>query len=110
MDGGIKKVKVEMGRRGVSFMEDRREWRLPDLLYADDLFLCGETEEDQRAIMRRSAKVCRRRGLKVKASKSKMMILNGGEGLECESLGHVLEFDYIFRVCFGRIRYRWSRV
>ena len=28
--------------------------------------------------------VCRRKGLKVNASKSKVMVLNGEEGLECE--------------------------
>ena len=31
-----------MGRRGVIFLEDGRGWRLPGLLYADDLVLCGE--------------------------------------------------------------------
>ena len=30
------------------------------------------------------AEVCRRRGLKVNAGKSKVMVLNGEEGLECE--------------------------
>ena len=41
MDGGMKEVKMGMGRRGVRFVEDRREWRLPGLLKADDLVLCG---------------------------------------------------------------------
>ena len=31
-----------MGGRGVSFLEDGKEWRLSGLLYADDLVLCGE--------------------------------------------------------------------
>ena len=26
--------------------EEGREWRLPSLLYADDLVLCGELDED----------------------------------------------------------------
>ena len=30
------------------------------------------------------AEVCRRRGLKINAGKSKVMALNGEEGLECE--------------------------
>ena len=30
------------------------------------------------------AEVCKRRGLKVNAGKSKVMVLNGEEGLECE--------------------------
>ena len=40
---------------------------------ADDLVLCGESEEDLRAIMGRFIKVCRR-GLKVNACKSKVML------------------------------------
>ena len=31
MDGVMKEVKMGMGRRGVSFLEDRREWRLPGI-------------------------------------------------------------------------------
>ena len=44
--------------------------------------------------------MCRRRGLKVNASKSKVMILNGEEGLECEvhvdgiHFEHISEFKY----------------
>ena len=43
----------------------------------------------------------RRRGLKINVGKSKAMILNGEEGLECEvhvdgiSLEHVSEFIYL---------------
>ena len=59
-----------MGRRGVSFMEDGIEGRLPVLLYADDLVLCGESEEDLKGMVGRFAEVCRRRGLKVNACKS----------------------------------------
>ena len=47
------------------------------------------------------AEVCRTRGLKVKAGKSKVMVLNGEKGLEDEvhidriRLEHVLEFKYL---------------
>ena len=51
MDGVMKEVKMGMERRGVSFLEDGREWRLPGLLYADDLVLCCESEEDLRAMV-----------------------------------------------------------
>ena len=54
------------------FQEEVREWRLPSLLYVGDLVLCGELEEDLSAMVRRFAEVCRRRGLKVNAGKSKM--------------------------------------
>ena len=45
----MKEVKMGMRKRGVIFQEEGREYRLPGLLYADDLVLCGELEEDLRA-------------------------------------------------------------
>ena len=56
------------------------------LLYADDLFLCGELEEYLRAMMGRFVEVCRRRGVKVNAGKSKGLVLGGEEGLEYETI------------------------
>ena len=97
----MKEVKMGKGRKGVSFLEEGKEWRLPGLLYADDMVLCGESEEDLRVMVGQFSEVCRRRGLKVNAGKSKMMLLNGKEGLECEihidgiHLEHVLEFKYL---------------
>ena len=38
-----------------------REWRLPALLYADDIVLCGESDEDLRVMVGWFADVCRRR-------------------------------------------------
>ena len=61
MDAVMKKVKMGIGRRGVRFQEERSEWRLPDLLYADDLVLWGESEEDLRAIVGWFVELCRRR-------------------------------------------------
>ena len=104
----MKEVKMKLVRRGVSFMEDGREWRLPGLLYADDLALCGKSEGDLRVMEGWFAEVCRRRRLKVNASKSKVMVLNGEEGLVCEvhvdriRLEHVSVFKYLG--WFGRIR------
>ena len=80
MDEVMKEVKMGMGRRGVRFLEDGRDGRLPGLLCADELVLCGESEEK----LEQFAEACRRRGLKVNASKSKVMVLNGEKGLECE--------------------------
>ena len=57
---------------GMRFQEEGREWRLTSLLYADDLILCGESEEDLRAMMGHFVEVCRRRGLKVNASKTRL--------------------------------------
>ena len=39
MDAVMKELKMGMGRRGVRFLEEGREWKLPGLLYADDLVL-----------------------------------------------------------------------
>ena len=61
-----------MGRRGMRFQEEGREWRLSCLWYADNLVLCDASEEDLRAIVGRFIEVCRRRGLKANAGKSKM--------------------------------------
>ena len=47
-------------------------------------WFCGESEEDLRVMVGQFAEVCRRRGLKVNAAKSKVMVLNGEEGLERE--------------------------
>ena len=82
VDALMKEVKMGMGRRGMRFLEDGREWRLPGLLYADDSVLCGESEEDLRVMVGWFDEVCRRRELTVNAGKSKVMVmvLNGEEG------------------------------
>ena len=54
----MKEVNMGMGRRRVRSLEDGREWRLPGLFYADDLLLCGESEEDLRLMVGWFAEVC----------------------------------------------------
>ena len=83
-DGVMEEVKMGMGRRKVSFMEDGREWRLPGLSYANNLVPSDELEEDVRLVVGQFAEVCRRRGLRVNAGKSNGMVLDREEGLECE--------------------------
>ena len=81
--------------------KEGREWRLPSLLYANDLILCGESEKDLRVMLARFVEVYRRRGLKANPGKSKAMVMNGEEGLECEvyvdgiRLEYVSEFKYL---------------
>ena len=53
-------------------------------MYTGDLVFCGESEEDLREIVGRFTEVLRRRGLKVNAGKSKIMLLDEDERLECE--------------------------
>ena len=62
MDAVMKEVNIGMGRRGVRFQEEEREWRLLGLLYADGLVLCGVSEEDLRAMERCFVEACRRKG------------------------------------------------
>ena len=45
-------------------MEEGREWRLPELLYADDLVLHRESKQNMKVKVVRFS-LCRRRGLKV---------------------------------------------
>ena len=83
------------------FLEDWRDGRFPGLLYADDLVLCGESEEDLRAIVEQFEGVCKRRRLKINAGKSKVMVVNGEERLKCEvhvngiRLEPISEFRYL---------------
>ena len=55
MDAVMKEVKMGMGMR---LLEERRECRLPGLLYAGNLILCGESEEDLKVMMGHFAEVC----------------------------------------------------
>ena len=43
----------------------------------------------------RFVEVCRRRGLKINADKSKVMMLNEEEGLECEVHADGIRFDHV---------------
>ena len=45
--------------------------------------------------------MCRRRGLIVNASKSKVMVLNGEEGLECEVHVDVIHLENLLIQAFG---------
>ena len=112
IDAVMKEMKMGMGMRGVKLLEEGKEWRLPGLLYADDLVLYGESEEDLRAMVRRFVEVCKRRGVKVNASKSMVIVLNGEEGLQCEisvdgiRLEHVSEFKYLGCVLDESVTYK----
>ena len=63
--------------------------------------LCCESEEDLKVMLGWFAEVCRERGLKVNAGKTKVMVLYEEEGVEYEVnvvwiyLEHVSEFKYL---------------
>ena len=68
----MKEVKMGMGRMRVKFSEERKKLRL--------LASCFESEEGLRVMIGRFAEICKERGLKVNADKSKMMVLEGEVG------------------------------
>ena len=84
------------------------------LLYPDNMVFCGESEKDLRAKVGHFDEVCRRRGLKVSAGKSKVMVLGGEEGLECEAcidgigLEYVSEFKYLGCFWTNQVQIRQS--
>ena len=98
---GLMKVKMGKERRGVRFLDDGKEWTLLGLLHADDLALCRKSEGDLWAMVGWFVEVSWTRGLKINAGKSKVMVLNGEERLECEAqvdrirLERVSEFKHI---------------
>ena len=80
--------------------KEGREWRLPGLLFADDLVLCFESEEDQRAMVGKFVEMCRRRGLKVNAGGCKVMVMKERRDysevyVDGICLEHVSEFRYL---------------
>ena len=48
-------------RDGNGYGEERKDWRLPGILYADDLALCSESKEDLKVIVRHFVLVCRKK-------------------------------------------------
>ena len=50
--------------------------------------------------MERFVEVCRRRGLKVNAGKSKVMVLGGEEGLECDVSVDRIRLEYVLELIY----------
>ena len=100
MDGVIKELLMGMEMEGVKMKMNGAEWKVPCLLYADDLVLCGESEESLSRLVERFGRICKRRGLKVNVDKSKVMVI-GKERTPCrilldgEQLEQVSEFKYL---------------
>ena len=57
---------------------------MPGLLYADELVLCSQSKEDLKTMVGHFVEVCRRRDLKIYVGKSKVKVLGGEEGFDCE--------------------------
>ena len=69
---------------GMSFLEEEKDCRLPGLLYAGNLDLCGKSKEDLKVVVKCIVEMCRRRGLKVNADNMKVMVSFEEEILGCE--------------------------
>ena len=72
------------GERGENWVWERGGSGNYRASYADDLVLCVKLEEKLKAIVKHFVEMCRKRGLKLNADKSKVMVLSEEEGLECE--------------------------
>ena len=75
MNEVMKGEKTGMRRMRMRFQKIGREWRLPGLLYVDDLVFCDESEENLKGMVGRFVEVCRRIGMN--ADKSKGVVLGG---------------------------------
>src|SRR5678815_3213676 len=100
MDEVMKELEVGVTRDNVRMMENEREWRVPYLLYKDDLVLRGESEESLRGMVERFGRVCKRRGFKVNVDKNKVMVVSEDSPrceviLDGEQLEQVSEFKYL---------------
>ena len=96
----IKRVESGDGEAGNEVSEGG-EYRLPGLLYADDLVLSGEFEEDLKVMAGRFVEVRRGRGLIFNVDKRKVMMSHLDEGLKCKihvvgaRLDQMSEFKYL---------------
>ncbi len=71
---GVREVNARMLSRGLSLVgDDGREWRLNQLLFADDTALMADSEEKLRQLVEKFGGECSRKKLKVNESKSKVM-------------------------------------
>ena len=67
-------------------------------MYTDGLVLCGDSEKDLRAMVGWFVEMCRKRGLKVNAGKSKVMVMNGEEGLEFVVHVHGVHLEHVSKL------------
>ena len=68
---------------------------MPGLLYVDGLVLFGELEEDLKVMGGCVVETCRKRGLKVNADKSKMIMLGGEERFKCEVFAEQTQLELV---------------
>ena len=67
-------------------------------MYADELVLCGESEEN--LMVGCFVEMCRRRCLKVNGGKAKAMVLNGEEESDCEVRVDGMRLEYVWKFIY----------
>ena len=108
MDGVMKEVKQGMSNKGVQLVCGKIEWRISDLLYADDVAFVAESGSELNEMVNKFNRVCIRRGLKINADKSKVLIVGGREdeghvvSLDGKVLENVKEFSYLGSTLNGK--------
>ncbi len=82
--------------------ENGGEWRVNQLLFADDTALVAGSEEDLKSLVEEFGRVCARRILRMNVGKNKVMRCareGGGDTLDMrldgETLGEVESFKYL---------------
>ena len=104
MDGVVREVNIKVGESGLGLMEGNGgpEWKINQVLFADDTALVADTEEALQQLVTEFGRVCERRKLKVNVGKSKVMRCTTGDyrgGLHInlgeEELEEVESFRYL---------------
>ena len=95
MDGVVREVNAKVQGAGLPLVDGSgREWRINQLLFADDTALVADSVEQLRRLVVEFERVCERRKLRVNAGKSKVMRCGGavdGVGMDVRLNGEVLE-------------------
>ena len=77
------------------FPEEGREWILLVSCIQMTWFYVAYLKKTFRTMAGRFVKVFKKRDLKVNTDKSKVMVLNGKEGLECEDLVDEMRLEHV---------------
>ncbi len=85
MDGMVRQVNTRVQGKGLVMLgEDGEEWRINQLLFADDTVLVAGSEEDLRRLVEEFGRLCAQRKFQLNVGKSKAMRYareGGGERL-----------------------------
>ena len=104
MDGVVREVNIRVGETGLGLIEGNgeQEWKINQVLFADDTALVADTEEGLQQLVTEFGRVCDRRKLKVNVGKSKVMRCTTEENrggvhinLDGEELEEVESFRYL---------------